>query len=280
MKSLKLDHALAELVRRGARTNTWRLFDDKDLSVGDRVLLIDKADPKNLATWQPIGTATINAVVQKRLGDVTEQDTGNADNHERFSSKDELLAKYRSYYGEGVTLQTPVKILYFEFSPEVPAVKPVDILPRVEKVVVYADGGSRGNPGPSASGYVIYDDHETMLVHRGIYLGVTTNNQAEYTALKLGLEEAKSLGAREVHVYMDSLLVINQMKGTFKVRNRDLWPIHDTIRRLCRDFDGVQFTQIPRELNKLADAAVNQALDTQLDQDMAASVVKDPQPRF
>ncbi|HXR50351.1 MAG TPA: ribonuclease HI family protein, partial [Verrucomicrobiae bacterium] len=95
----------------------------------------------------------------------------------------------------------------------------------------------------------------------GIYLGVTTNNQAEYTALKQALEEAKSLGGQEVHVYMDSLLVVNQMRGIFKVKNRDLWPLHDAVKQLVTQFEKVDFTQIPRELNKLADGAVNAALD-------------------
>ena len=135
---------------------------------------------------------------------------------------------------------------------------------KVDKAILYTDGGSRGNPGPSASGYVIFDDHNNQLINRGIYLGITTNNQAEYTALKLALEEAKNLGAKEVLVYMDSLLVVNQMKGIFKVKNRDLWPIHNAIKQLCAQFKRVTFTQVPRELNKLADAAVNRALDEKL----------------
>lgn len=134
----------------------------------------------------------------------------------------------------------------------------------VAEVKLYADGGSRGNPGPSASGFVIYDMADNILVDRGVYLGVTTNNQAEYTALKLALEECRALNAREVEVYMDSLLVINQMKGIFKIKNRDLWPIHDAIKSLCKQFTKVSFTHVPRELNKAADAAVNRALDEEL----------------
>lgn len=268
MKSLKLDHELAELVSSGSKTSTWRLFDDKDLSVGDLVLLIDKVDQRSPATWRPIGIASIQTVIQKRLGDITEDDMRG---HERFASKGEMLATYRKYYGDNVTWETPVKIIHFSFSPEALTTKPADVLPRIDKSVIYADGGSRGNPGPSASGYVIYDEHGTLLINRGVYLGVTTNNQAEYTALRLALEEVKSLGAHEAHIYMDSMLVINQMKGIFKVRNRDLWPIHDSVKRLCSEFRRVEFTQIPRELNKLADAAVNQALNRQLDLDHSST---------
>lgn len=264
MKKLKLDHQLAGLVAAGKKTSTWRLFDDKDLSVNDRVVLIDKVDPGKPGTWNSIGTATIDRIVEKRLGDIADADM---EGHEKFASQREMLAAYRRYYGPDVTLQTPVKILHFRFSPgEVPdagAGAHTALPPRIEKVVIYADGGARGNPGPSASGYVIFDEHHANLVRRGTYLGVTTNNQAEYTALKLALQEAQSLGAREAEVYMDSMLVINQMKGIFKVKNRDLWPIHDAIKQLCGQFKRVTFTQVPRELNKLADAAVNQALDEQ-----------------
>lgn len=129
---------------------------------------------------------------------------------------------------------------------------------------LYADGGSRGNPGPSSSGYVILDEEDNIIVDKGVYLGVTTNNQAEYTALKLGLEHCLTINANQVDVFMDSLLVINQMLGIFKVRNRDLWPIHDNIKEIITKFKKVHFQHIPRELNKLADAAVNRALDEEL----------------
>jgi ribonuclease HI len=139
-------------------------------------------------------------------------------------------------------------------------------VPHPDKVKLFGDGGSRGNPGPSASGFVILDMEDNVLVDKGVYLGVTTNNQAEYTALKLGLEECHKMGVQEVQVYMDSLLVVNQMKGIFKVKNRDLWPIHDAIKNLVKGFKEVSFSHVPREFNKAADAAVNRALDEQLAQ--------------
>lgn len=129
------------------------------------------------------------------------------------------------------------------------------------KIKLYADGGSRGNPGPSASGYVLYDMGDNILAKEGAYLGITTNNQAEYQALKIGIEQALHLGAAEVEVYMDSLLVINQMKGSFKVKNRDLWPIYEAIKNLCKAFKKVSFTHVPRELNRAADEQVNISLD-------------------
>lgn len=137
--------------------------------------------------------------------------------------------------------------------------------PKTQKQIkLYADGGSRGNPGPSASGYVLMDMNNSIIFKSGVYLGITTNNQAEYQALKYGLEEAAKLGAREVDIYMDSLLVINQMKGIYKVKNRDLWPIYEAIKDLASRFKKVRFTHVPRELNKLADAEVNEVLDAEL----------------
>lgn len=131
------------------------------------------------------------------------------------------------------------------------------------RVKLYGDGGSRGNPGPSASGYVIMDLHDSILTKRGVYLGITTNNVAEYKSLLLGLEEALHLGAQEIDVYMDSLLVINQMKGTFKVKNQDLLALHQAIKQLLPKFKKVTFTHVPRELNGLADAEVNTTLDAE-----------------
>jgi ribonuclease HI len=155
-----------------------------------------------------------------------------------------------------------IDVVYSDTGP--PGEQPADPAVHPDKVKVFTDGGSRGNPGPSASGFVIMDMEDNVLVDRGVYLGVTTNNQAEYTSLKLALEECLKMGVKEVQVYMDSLLVVNQMKGVFKVRNRDLWPIHDAIKKLAANFSEISFSHVPREFNKLADAAVNRALDEQL----------------
>ncbi len=134
----------------------------------------------------------------------------------------------------------------------------------VKQIKLYTDGGSRGNPGPSASAYVIMDMNDVVIKKSGIYQGITTNNQAEYQAVKIGLEEARKAGALDIAIYMDSLLVVNQMKGIFKVKNRDLWPIHEAIKDLIKGFHKVTFTHVPRELNKLADAEVNEILDAEL----------------
>ena len=128
-------------------------------------------------------------------------------------------------------------------------------------VIVYSDGGSRGNPGPSASGFVVMDDQENVLHEGGMYLGITTNNQAEYHGVRLGLEKALQMGAKHVDFRMDSLLIVNQMSGVYKIRSRDLWPIHERIRELVKEFDKVTFTHVRREFNQLADGMVNKILD-------------------
>jgi ribonuclease HI len=260
MKSLKLDHEQALAVQRGLQTATIRLYDDKDLTVNDEVQLIDKVEATNPETWKPIGIVRIDSIVQKRLGDLDDEDYRS---ERTYRSKREMLEAYRIFYGPQVDEGTPVKIIRFNFNNEAEQLAGIDnnITTKLLEIKLYADGGSRGNPGPSASGFVIIDSDGHMVVKKGVYLGITTNNQAEYRALKLGLEEAQRVGARVVHVYMDSLLVVNQMLGIFKVKNRDLWPVYGNVKELATTFKHISFTHVPRELNKLADAAVNEALD-------------------
>ncbi len=265
MKTLKLDHELAQHVISGEKTNTWRLKDDKNISVNDDVELIDKVDPEKPETWLKIGVAKIDKVTEKRLGEINPTDN---ENHEVYGSVGVMLQVFRGYYGEDVDENTPIKMIQFSFKayPEPRHIKESQMQLVVEaptEIKLFADGGSRGNPGPSASGFVLLDMNDHVFVEKGEYLGITTNNQAEYQALKFGLEEAHRLGVQEVNVFLDSLLVVNQMKGIFKVKNRDLYPIHEAIKELCTQFKRVSFTHVPRELNKLADAMVNETLDAQ-----------------
>lgn len=131
-----------------------------------------------------------------------------------------------------------------------------------KKVIINGDGGSRGNPGPSASGFVIQDETgKTVLETGGQFLGITTNNQAEYRAVLFALERAHELGVEEIEFRLDSLLVVNQMNGVFKVKNKDLWPIYEEIKKLCTSFKKVTFIHVLREFNKLADAEANRIMD-------------------
>jgi len=130
--------------------------------------------------------------------------------------------------------------------------------------IIYTDGGSRGNPGPSASGYIIMNAEQQVLAQGGEYLGITTNNQAEYQAVRLGLEKALELGLKKVDFRLDSMLVVNQMNGIYTIKNRELWPINERIRDLVSNFEVVTFQHVPREHNQLADAEVNRALDAHI----------------
>lgn len=130
--------------------------------------------------------------------------------------------------------------------------------------IVYSDGGSRGNPGPSAAGFVILDQHRAVVEQGGEYLGITTNGQAEYHGVRLGLEAAHSAGLRRIDFYIDSMMVVNQMNGLYAIKNRELWPIHERIRELIREFDVVRFSHVRREMNTLADGMVNRTLDHRL----------------
>jgi len=128
-------------------------------------------------------------------------------------------------------------------------------------VIIYSDGGSRGNPGPSASGYVVMNRHQDVIHQGGMYLGITTNNQAEYHGVRLGLEKALEIGARTVDFRMDSMLVVNQLNGVYTIKNRDLWPINERIKELAEQFEKVTFSHVRREFNQLADGMVNKILN-------------------
>lgn len=129
-----------------------------------------------------------------------------------------------------------------------------------EHLVIYSDGGSRGNPGPSAAGFVILCN-ERVVIEGGAYLGVTTNNIAEYQAVYLGLEKALELRAKTVDFRMDSQLVAHQLNGIYKVRDANLATIKGRIVELARRFDRVTFSHVYREHNQLADGMVNKILD-------------------
>jgi len=128
-------------------------------------------------------------------------------------------------------------------------------------VIAYCDGASRGNPGLSSYGIVVYDLDGKEL-HRGRRaLGHGTNNQAEYQGAIAALEAALGLGAREVELRMDSELVIRQLSGRYKVRNPKLIPLYKRILDLRSRFDRVALVHVPRAQNSVADALANEALD-------------------
>jgi len=135
------------------------------------------------------------------------------------------------------------------------------IVPPPVEATLFADGGSRGNPGPAASGAVLVAPDGRILHEVGHFLGVATNNVAEWTALKLGLEAAIEHGVSSLAVRLDSQLVVRQVSGEYRVKHPDLQPLHLRVKSLLRKFTHVDVQHIPRKENALADAVVNRVLD-------------------
>jgi probable phosphoglycerate mutase len=129
------------------------------------------------------------------------------------------------------------------------------------KARLFTDGGARGNPGPAAYGYVLEASDGTVLAAHGEAIGVATNNVAEYQALIAGLERAVQLGVDELEVVSDSELLVKQMRGEYRVKNRGLIPLSLEAARLARQVGRVRYTAVRREHNELADRLVNEALD-------------------
>ena len=135
--------------------------------------------------------------------------------------------------------------------------------PRAE-LVIYCDGGARGNPGPAAIGAVVLDpstDPPTRLATVSERIGVATNNVAEYRALVAALEAAREFPARRVRVRADSQLIVRQLEGRYRVKQAHLRPYYERARELLSEYEDVELTHVPREQNTEADALVNAALD-------------------
>lgn len=131
----------------------------------------------------------------------------------------------------------------------------------MNKLIIFTDGGARGNPGPAGIGAVLYDENKVLVAEVSEYLGVATNNQAEYKALIAALKKAQELGASELDCYLDSELVVKQLKREYKVKNADLAPLFLIIHNLSLSFKKISYTHIPREKNKEADRLANEAMD-------------------
>jgi probable phosphoglycerate mutase len=130
------------------------------------------------------------------------------------------------------------------------------------KARLSTDGGSRGNPGPAAYGYVLEAEDGTVLDSRGDTIGVATNNVAEYRALLAGLASALERGVDELEVVSDSELLVKQMRGEYKVKSPTLRELVDEAQALADRLESVRFTAVRREHNELADRLVNEALDS------------------
>jgi len=130
----------------------------------------------------------------------------------------------------------------------------------MKNFIIYSDGGARGNPGPAAIGVVIKNG-DKIVQEISKTIGETTNNQAEYQAILAGLEAVKKLGAETVECFLDSELVVKQLKHEYKVKNKELAPLFVKVHNLSIQFKKISFTHVRREQNKEADKLVNEALD-------------------
>ena len=139
---------------------------------------------------------------------------------------------------------------------------PANSVTPAQRMKLWADGASRGNPGPSGAGAVVKLADGSIVGEVAEFLGHGTNNRAEYTAVLLGLQRALELGGREIDVYMDSQLVVRQMEGVYKVKNAGLRPLWEQVGALSRRFARCTFHHVPREQNSEADALANTGVDS------------------
>ena len=132
-----------------------------------------------------------------------------------------------------------------------------------ESIIIYTDGGSRGNPGPAGAGGVIIKDSK-IIVEISKYLGIQTNNYAEYSALILTLQKAIELNLNNniIKVFMDSNLIVKQLNGEWKVKHKNIIPLFNSVKELILLFKNITFTHVYREHNKLADKLANDAMDS------------------
>lgn len=131
----------------------------------------------------------------------------------------------------------------------------------MNKIIIHSDGGARGNPGPAGIGAILNAVDGIVLAEISQYIGETTNNQAEYKALIVGLEKAKELKAEEVECYLDSELVVKQLNREYKVKNAELAPLFLKVHNLSLAFKKIKFIHVRREYNKEADRLANEAMD-------------------
>ena len=130
------------------------------------------------------------------------------------------------------------------------------------RLLIHTDGAARGNPGPSGLGAVLVDaESGEVLAELARYLGIRTNNYAEWTAVEAALEEALHLGASHVDLRMDSELVARQISGRYRVKHADLKPIHGRVMAMLGQLSGYTVGHVPRERNKEADRLSNVAID-------------------
>ena len=132
------------------------------------------------------------------------------------------------------------------------------------ELTLHSDGGSRFNPGPAALGFVIQDGTGQILQEEAKFLGVKTNNEAEYLGLIEGLKAARQYQPSKIDCFLDSALIVCQLNGTYRVKHPKMVELYKVVKDLESSFPSISYTHIPREQNRRADALLNEALDQNL----------------
>jgi phosphoribosylglycinamide formyltransferase-1 len=147
---------------------------------------------------------------------------------------------------------------------------------QIEQLTIYTDGGSRGNPGPAAAGFILADSGGNTLQAKAFFLGQTTNNIAEYTAIIKALEAAKQFGAKRLMVFSDSELLVKQVNGQYKVKSEQIRPLFRQAVNLINEFEDCKVKHITRDKNQKADDLVNRALDLERDVEEKTGIQQTP----
>lgn len=129
------------------------------------------------------------------------------------------------------------------------------------KLFIHTDGGSRGNPGPGAIGIAVLNDQKKLIKEIGKFIGKSTNNEAEYKAVVEGLKTCMGIGGKDLKFFIDSLLVVSQLNGKFKIKEPRMKKFYLEIKELEKNFESVVYCHVPREKNYMADKIVNEVLD-------------------
>lgn len=132
----------------------------------------------------------------------------------------------------------------------------------MKRLIMYTDGGSKGNPGDAGIGIAIYDEKRVPIAEVSRYIGTQTNNAAEYFALVRGLEEVIRLGAGWVDIYMDSELIVKQIKGEYSVKNEGLKPFYEIAKAYLGSLEGYTINHVKRNGNKIADKLADDGIES------------------
>jgi ribonuclease HI len=229
------EEALSRVLHEAAQVVTEKI------ELVDAITFTDLSGASQLGNLFIVYNARISGDVKRVYGKYTAYKWVKVDEIGSFNLDDATLAVFESMKG-GVELEPSFRAT-------------------ASSATVYVDGGSRGNPGPAGVGYYILAPDKVVLKRGGEFIGFDTSRMAEYYALKEGVEQAIELGLTEARFVSDSMMVVGQMNGVLKVKNRDLKLVYNDIKRLLKGLKAYSFIHVNREDNVEADAEANRAID-------------------